>query len=320
MSGLNVALVGCGGIGGTHLTRWAEVSGAKIVAVCDVDPELATRCATEFEAEAHTDWQGMLQQSGIDIVDICTPPDSHFDISVEAFRRGKHVLCEKPLALTPDQSRLMVAGANYVERLLMPGFCHRFHPLILFAKELIDNDDLGRVVMFRCRFSTLFSGEEDHWQVDREISGGGVLKDTGVHAIDLFRYLVGEVSRSSGYISTYNPRLSVEDSAVISLQAENGAMGVIETSWSAPGGRNVVEIYGTAGACIVDYDIQHVRYKSAEMMVWENREIGGPDRFQRQLTNFADAIRGLQPLLCTGQDGLRADEIVAEIYAANTTL
>ena len=317
MSGLNVALVGCGGIGGVHLTRWADVSGANIVAVCDVDPALSTRCATEFEAEAHTDWKSMLQQSGIDVLDICTPPNTHFEICIEAFKRGIHVLCDKPLSLNLDQSRLLVAAADHVERMLMPGFCHRFHPLIVFAKELIENDDLGRITMFRCRFSTLFSGVEDHWQVDPAISGGGVLKDTGVHAIDLFRYLVGEIDQATGYTTTINPKLEVEDGAVLSLKAVNGALGVIECSWSAPGGRNLLELYGTAGACMVDYDLQQVRYKSADMAVWETRETSGPDRFQRQIANFAEAVRGIQPLICNGFDGLRADEIVAAVYSTN---
>ncbi|MEP6755933.1 MAG: Gfo/Idh/MocA family oxidoreductase [Chthonomonadales bacterium] len=314
MSGLNIALVGCGGIGGTHLTRWSEVSGANIVAVCDTDPALAARCAAEFGAEAHTDWRAMLHQSGIDVLDICTPPVTHFDIAIEAFKRGMHVLCDKPLGMTPQQSKLLVTAADHVERMLMPGFCHRFHPLIVFARELIENDDLGRITMFRCRFSTLFAGVEEQWQVDRSISGGGVLKDIGVHAIDLFRFLVGEIAEASGYTYTINPKLGVEDCAVIALKSDNGGLGVIECSWSAPGGRNLLELYGTAGACMIDYDMQQIRYKSADMMVWETKESSGPDRFQRQILHFADAVRGIQTLSCTGIDGLRADEIVAEIY------
>ena len=209
----------------------------------------------------------------------------------------------------------MVEKAEQSGMLLMTAFCHRFHPPILFAKELIDNDDLGRIIMFRSRFSSHFPAIETRWFADPEISGGGSLLDTSVHSIDLFRYLAGEVGSATGRIASFNPKLRVEDSAAIVLQAENGALGVVESSWATPGGRNMLELYGTAGACCVDYDSGQVRFKTADMAVWETREIGGPDRFQREILHFADAVRGLQPLLVTGYDGLRANEIVDEIYS-----
>ena len=314
MGDLNVAVIGCGGIGGAHLTRWANVSGARIAAVCDVDAGAAMRAATEFGSEAHTDWRDLLAGGGLDAADICTPPNRHAEIVLFALGHGLHVLCEKPLARTADEARPLVRRAEEKNRLLMTAFCHRFHPPILFAKELIDNDDLGRVVMFRNRFSGLFAGVEERWFSDPEISGGGSLLDTAIHSIDLFRYLVGEIKSVSGGVAIFNPKVRVDDSAVIALKAENGAIGVIESSWSTPGGRNVVEIYGTAGACFVDYDTNEVRYKTAEMSVWETREMFGPDRFQREISHFADAVRGLHPLLVTGHDGLRANEIVDEVY------
>jgi predicted dehydrogenase len=316
MAELRVAVIGCGGIGGTHLMRWAEVSGAQVVAVCDVDTATAMRTATEFGAEAHTDWFSLLKGGGLDLLDICTPPDQHAVIARHALAGGLHVLCEKPLARTPEEARGMLLQAEKSDRLLMPAFCHRFHPPILFARELIENDDLGRIIMFRNRFSGLFTGIENRWFSDPDIAGGGSLIDTAVHSIDLFRYLVGEVASASGKIAAFNPKIRVEDSAVITLQAENGALGVIESSWATPGGRNVVELYGTAGSCFVDYDGGQVQYKTADMAVWETREVGGPDRFQREILHFSDAARGLQPPLVTARDGLRANEIIAEIYAA----
>jgi UDP-N-acetylglucosamine 3-dehydrogenase len=316
MPELNVAVIGCGGIGGTHLTRWSEVSGAHITAVCDADASLALRTATEFGAEAHTDWQSLLDARGLHIVDVCTLPDLHAPIVLRALDRGLHVLCEQPLGRTPDEARAMVEKSEDQDRILMPAFCHRFHPPILFAKELMDNDDLGRIVMFRGRFSGHFQGVEERSFANADVSGGGVLQDTGVHSVDLFRHLVGEVVSATGKIATFNPKLTVEDSAALVLQAKNGALGVIESSWATPGGRNVVELYGTAGACFVDYDTGQVRYRTADMSVWDTREIGGPDRFQREISHFADAVRGLQPPMITGRDGLRANEIIAQVYTA----
>jgi predicted dehydrogenase len=317
MAGLNVAVIGCGGMGGTHLTRWAEVSGARIAAVCDLDPAVAMRVATEFDSEAHTDWHSLLEMRGLDIVDICTPPNEHAAIALHALENNLHVLCEKPLARTVEEARAMVEKAEEVNRKLMTAFCHRFHPPIVFAKELIDNDDLGRIVMFRSRFSGHMDGLEERWFSDPEVAGGGALLDTAIHSIDLFRYLVGEVESATGKLSTFNPKLKVEDSAAVVLQSEKGALGVIESSWSTLGGKNVVELYGTAGACFVDYDTGKIQFKTADMAVWETREEGGSDRFQREISHFADAVRGLQPLIVTGVDGLRANEIAQEIYSQN---
>jgi len=314
MSELSIAVIGCGGMGAVHLNRWAAVSGAKVVAVCDADAALAYRVATEFGAEAHTDWEALVGDGGLDVVDICTPPHLHEVIAVKALKAGAHVLCEKPLARTPQEARAMVDVARECGKLLMPAFCHRFHPPILLAHEMITNDDLGKVVMFRNRFSGQFIGVEKRWFSDPTIAGGGALLDTAVHSIDLFRYLVGEVQQVHGWVATYNPNLRVEDSAVVTLLAERGAMGVVEASWSTPGGRNVVEVYGTAGACIVDYDTNRVHYKTADMAAWETKEPEGPDRFQREIWHFADAVRGLQPLLVTGEDGLRANEIIQSVY------
>ncbi|HSV75035.1 MAG TPA: Gfo/Idh/MocA family oxidoreductase [Chthonomonadales bacterium] len=316
MGDLRLAVVGCGGMGRVHLERWANVSGVSIEALCDANSGVVAAAQREFGGEAHTRWREMLSAMQVDIVDVCVPPILHEPVVVGALEAGAHVICEKPLARTPAEAQRMMDAAERTGRLLMTAFCHRFHPPILFARELIDNDDLGRLRMVRNRFSGAFAGVENLWFSDPEMAGGGALLDTAIHSIDLFRFLAGEVRSAAGRIATFNPALSVEDSAVVVLEAQSGALGVIEASWSTPNGRNIVEIYGSAGACFVDYDTNRIRYKSADMSVWETREVGGPDRFQREIDSFADAVRGLQPLRVTGHDGLRANEIVAEVLAS----
>jgi predicted dehydrogenase len=254
----------------------------------------------------------MLGMEPFDIVDVCTPADRHFEIAEAALRSGANVLCEKPLTPTVEQARALVRLAAERERLLMTAFCHRFHPPILFARELIENDDLGRPAMFRCRFSGLWEEAEARNTADTTTPGGGILLETAIHGIDLFRYLVGEVATISGRVRTTNPDLNVADTAALLLESEGGALGVVEASWSTPGGRSTVEIYGTAGACIVDYDTGSLRYLTADQPIWRHHDEGGPNRFEREIAHFADAVRGLQPLAVTGEDGLRAVELCVE--------
>lgn len=315
MSDIRVAVVGCGNIGTVHLGSWREAPGAEVTIACDTDSNAATRAAKEFHAEAHTDWKAMIDGAKVDIVDVCTPPNMHAAVAIRALEHGLNVLCEKPLGRTPEDARAMVDAAERSGKKLMTAFCHRFHPTIVFAKHLIDNDDLGRVVMFRNRFGGYLKGVENLWFGDPEIAGGGSLIDTAVHSIDLFRFLVGEVKRASGCVAAYNPKMRVEDSSALVLESEDGAIGVIESSWATPDCLNVVEIYGTAGACIVDYDNNNVRYKTADMAVWQTREIEG-DRFVAEVEHFADAVRGVKPQAVTGFDGLRANEVIAQVYAS----
>jgi predicted dehydrogenase len=318
MSELQVAVIGCGAMGSVHAARWAEVSGAHIAAICDEDTGAAMLASSKYGAEAHTDWRSLVGSREIDIVDICTPPNLHAEVALRAIDHRKHVLCETPLARNAAEARTIVEKAEEARVRLMTAFCHRFHPPVLFAKDLIENDDLGRIIMFRSRFSGLSLAADDSWISDKEVAGGGAMFDLAVHSIDLFRYLAGEVASATGKLATYNPKLKVEDSAALVLKSETGTLGVVEASWATPGGRNVIELYGTAGACFVDYDSHTVRYKTADMAVWETRETSGPDGYQREILHFADAVRGLQPLECTGFDGLRANEIVDDIYSQNT--
>ncbi len=310
-------IVGCGAAGLLHLERWMQVPDARVAAVCDASSDAAMKAAARAQAIADTDWNEALKLDGIQIVDICVPPADHAAIACAALASGRHVLCEKPLARTPAEAQAMLDAAARSGRLLMPGFCHRFHPPIAFAKELVDNDDLGRVVMFRARFSTLLADAGARWISDPLASGGGALLDTACHAIDLFRFLVGEVRSASGRLASNLPGLRVEDSAALVLEGEQGALGVVEASWATPGGRNVVELYGSAGACLMDYDADVVRYKTADMPVWQTRAIEGADRYQREIGHFADAVRGYASLLVTGDDGLRVNEIIAELYASS---
>ncbi len=319
MAELNIAVVGCGAAGSVHLACWNNLVGVRIAAVCDANGNAAAQTAAQYDgAAAFTDLRAMLAAQRFDIVDICTGAAQHVEAASMALRAGANVVCDKPLALASDDARALVQLAHERERLLMTAFPHRFHPPILFAKELADSDDIGRVTMFRCRFSGYLAqedGGEDADNADGAVVGA--LLDTASSGIDLFRYFCGEAAGVTGRIAHVNPDVKVEDTAALLLTGESGALGVVEVSWSQPGGRSVVEIYGTAGACIVDYDTGLIRYLTADQPFYQNREEGGPNRYERLIAHFADAVRGLQPLLVTGDDGLRAIELCEEVYRRN---
>jgi len=315
---VRVGLIGAGGIGRTHLSSYERVREARIVAITDLDEEVARAAAQQVGAQAFGSVEEMLVRSELDAVDICTPPVAHLDAALLAMERGLHVLCEKPLAHHPDAARKMVEAAQAQGVHLMTAFCHRFHPPIVALKRLIDAGELGEVVMFRNRFAAPFKGVEERWFSDKEVAGGGVLMDTSVHSIDLFRFLVGEVARVQAMIRQTNPAIGdVEDTAVALLSTSDNRMGVVEASWVLAAGFNVVEVYGTGGAAMVHYwDGFTSRYKTNKMEDWQPLEEVGPDRFVGEIQHFVDACLGRTELQVTGYDGLRAVEIVYEAYAS----
>lgn len=303
MADLTVALAGCGSMGQVHLGCWVNLIGVKISAICDANEVALTQTAAQYDGvAAFVDVREMLSAGPFDIVDVCAPLAQRAAVIEAALRAGSHVLSEKPFAPTAEQSRFLADLAEERERLLMPAFVHRFHPPLLFAQEMLENDDIGRPIMFRARFS----GYWDEAESERE---GNVLTDTASNGIDLFRAFCGEVKSITGKLATVRPDLSVSDTAALLLESESGALGVIEASWTSPGGRTIVEIYGTAGACIVDYDAGILRYQNADSPLWQQREEGGPNRFERLIAHFADAVRGLQPPILTGTDGAKVAEL-----------
>ena len=312
MSTLKIGIVGCGGIGGVHLKSWAQVEGARITAACDADPARAEATG----ASAYTDFDAMLEAEELDAVDICTPPHLHAPVALAALRRGLPVLCEKPLARTPGEAVEIVEAAEASGTLLMTAFCHRFHPPVEFVRGLIDRGELGRVLMFRNRFGTRFAGVEQRWFSNLEIAGGGALMDTSVHSVDLFRHLVGEVRAVSGAVETFNPEVrGLEDSAAMLLKTEDGALGVIEASWMTPWSANVVELYGERGAAVIDYDTGATRYRLEGDDAWRTAEVEPGDRFVRELRHFAAVLRGEAAPRVTGRDGLRAVELIHQVYS-----
>jgi predicted dehydrogenase len=307
---LRVVVLGCGSAGEVHAARWSQVSGAVLSAVCDVDIARTTQLGRKLGCEAHTNWRELLKRGDVDIVDICTPNVHHLPMAQAAFRAGAHVLCEMPMGNSPEAARQMIRAAAETERLLMPAACQRFHPPVLFLKELIENDDLGRILMFRARFSGWMPDVERTWYADPQISGGGAELDFAVPSVDLFRMLVGGVESVQAVHRRFRPGLAVDDTVVLTLNGPSESIGIIEASWATPHGTSCVEVFGTAGMCILNYDTAQVLYQTADMPVRQTREVFGPDRFERTICHFADAVRGLQVPEVRGEDALLAMEAV----------
>jgi len=313
---LRVALIGAGGIAHAHARAYtSQPERCTLVAVADVAPHKAESLAAEFGCQAFPDPDTMLDQVRPDAVSVCTPPAIHLQCTRAAAERGAHVLCEKPLSHDLRTAQEMVSLARRAGIWLMTALCHRFHGPVIQLKEMIDAGRLGEILYFQNRFAFRFEGVEDSWFVVPEVAGGGVLIDTEVHAIDLFRYLVGPVTSVSAHTNTTLP-IAVEDSAVIMLQSAGGVPGVVSCSWVSPPGQATIEVYGTEGTAVIDYNApqDQLRYRLAGDSSWTSVPYDGPDRFTAETAHFIECVARGTPPRVSGQDGVRILEIIEAAY------
>jgi predicted dehydrogenase len=317
--GVRVGVIGCGGIGRTHLDAY-RANGVQPVALADANAETLERAAAEYGGRPYADGRAMLDAERLDAVSICTPPALHRPMAIAALGAGAAVLCEKPMATTIEDCEAMAAEARHAGKLLTVGFCHRFQPHVERLREMIEGGELGTTLMFRNRFAGHLAGVEQTWFARPDVAGGGVMFDTCVHSVDLFRHLVGEPDEVKAIVSTtatpLGPALEVEDTAIISLRTLAGVLGVIEASWRTPPGEWTVTVYGTAGAATIDYGAGELRVRTVEQPEWQVVDVPPGDRFEREIADFLRCVReGATPRV-SAEDGVAATRILVAAYAS----
>lgn len=315
MEKLRVAVIGAGGIAGTHLesyAAWPEL--CEIVGVADVDRAAAEKRAAAFGCRAYEGYAELMDTERPAAISICTPPDSHRPIALAAAEREISVLCEKPPARTLAGVQAMVDAFTGRDAVLQFAFCHRFHQPVEQAQELIASGKLGEVVQIYNRFGFRFERAEDRWFTQAQSAGGGILIDTLVHSVDIFRALAGEVRRVEAAIATYLP-IDVDDTASMLLVSESGVLGSLTCSWVTPVSEAEVRIYGTEGEAIVDYGQPNgLRYKLVGDGDWTQLPFTAANRFVRQAEHFLNCVRTGEPPLVGSADALAVMKVIRASY------
>ena len=315
-----VGVIGTGAIGQIHVRAW-RANGIVPVAFADANPQTLEATIREHGGTPFADGQDLIASGLVDLISICTPPLFHRPLALAALDAGIGVLCEKPLARTLEDAGAIAEAVARTGGFLTVGFCHRFQPQIEELKRMIDSGELGTVMQYRNRFAGHNRDVERTWFANPGVAGGGVLTDTSIHSIDLFRHLIGEPVRIQALTSTreteLGPALDVEDTATLTLRTADGAIGTIESSWRTPVGEWTVTVYGTAGTAVVDYSDETLRVKRADGE-WETVGVPEGNRFEREFANVIAAWRGDEPLRVTVEDGLAANRILDAAYRSGT--
>jgi predicted dehydrogenase len=338
---VRVGVIGVGGFGGGgHMRAYAESPYAQVVAVCDLSPERARQIAGQFGVEAaFDDYRDLLALAEVDAVDVATPNDMHCQITLAALAAGKHVLCEKPLALSVEDARRMERAAVEAGLGAKVNFIHRFVPAARYVKQLLDEGALGRI--FHCNITYAQGHLTDPtapraWRMHKAVTGTGVLGDLGTHAVDLARHWMGtEFTAVSGRLTTFTRErplpgatgssipllpVDVDDEATWLASFANGAEGSFFTSRNATGHANHIraELYGSAGGLIYDNAIRDSVQASLGDAMWKRgawATLSVPSSLMRDQGKSSlhywieDLVLGSR-MAPTFHDGVRAQEVV----------
>ncbi|HET6871366.1 MAG TPA: Gfo/Idh/MocA family oxidoreductase [Sporolactobacillaceae bacterium] len=250
---VRLGIIGCGGIAyGKHLPSLSKLDNVELVAFCDIEVEKAEKASKEFgvqEAEIFKDYKELLKDESIEVVHVLTPNASHSEISVAAMESGKHVMCEKPMAINSEEAKLMVEAAHRTGKKLTIGYNNRFRPDSQYLKLVCEQGDLGEVYFAKAH--AIRRRAVPTWGVflDEEKQGGGPLIDIGTHALDLTLWMMDnykpkvvlgttyhKLSHTKNAANAFGPwdpeTFTVEDSAFGFITMENGATIVLESSWA----------------------------------------------------------------------------------------
>lgn len=327
---LRVGIIGAGNIARNHVEGY-RAAGAEVVAIADTLPRTLALRAREWAVEhAFTDHRELLALPGLDAVSVCTPNAAHHAATLAAAAAGLHVLCEKPLSLSLAEADEMIDACRRADVLLAVDHHLRANPSVERARAMITDGALGRVTFLRSRQAHDWGGAAQVPPGFRTLAmaGGGTLLDNGCHLFDLARHLGGAVTEVFARTATLGFDIEVEDTAEVSLRFASGALGQIETSWTATGWDQGFTVNGTKGS--LEYSERQGRpvlryihreagdddWTATRVTQWEH---SGDGDHTRSVRAFVAAVRGERPVLCTGEDGREAVHLAIASYQSAAT-
>ncbi|MDK8193533.1 Gfo/Idh/MocA family oxidoreductase [Paenibacillus sp. UMB7766-LJ446] len=333
MSKIKVAVFGCGAIAERrHIPEYAANENVELVAFADPIVERAEKMAETYGGKAYSSYEELLASEEVDAVSVCTPNYLHAPMAIAAANAGKHVLVEKPMAVTTEEGEQMIEAAKKNGVYLMVGHNQRLMPPHIKAKEILDSGKLGKVLNFRTSFG--HPGPEG-WSVDgaeswffrKEEAIMGAMGDLGVHKSDFIRYLLDdEVSEVAGFISTlHKENTKVDDNATCLLRMKSGAIGTLVASWTQyRAGDNSTVLWCENGVMkigTVEGDEVIVELTNGTV---ETYKVGAMATNEKQVPSgvidaFVESIVTQTPPSISGEEGLRSLQVILAAFESEKT-
>lgn len=336
-------VIGAGGIADRRTIP--GMMGAKnmtLIAVMDISKEATDRVAAQYGvAKKYYTVEDLLNDGDVDAVYIATPAYLHHDQAMAAANAGKHLLLEKPLALTSKDGEEIVATCRECGVKLTEGYMMKFHALHKRAKEIVEEGLLGNLVMGRAQLSCWYPDIPGAWRQDPARGGGGALIDMATHCYDLLRLYMGRIMEVFAFTDTQTFRYPVEDSSTTLLRFESGAHGVVDCFFNVPdaAGQDRLELYGNKGSVLAEGTIgqtgggRMVAYLSSDAKAYDPQqsktsldvkvqEIAAKEvnPYTAEVEYLSDCIlKDVEPTMNTGEEGLEIVRIVEAAYESGQT-
>lgn len=308
-----VGLVGCGTMGGFHAGCYQQIPDCELAGIYDIAEDKRNKFAEEFKIKPFSSYDEMLQDEGIDIIDICLPTPFHKEYVLKAAKSKKNIFCEKPIARNLEDGKIMVESCKNAKVKFMVGHVLRYFNEYAKAKEVIDSGGLGKIGIVRATRGGAFPHASNEWYADYQMSGGLVL-DMIVHDFDFLRWCFGDVQRvyAKGMI---NKGYKFIDYALVTLRFKSGVIAHVEGTWAHPGGfRTRLEVAGSKG--LLNFDSKdslpiNIEVKGTGggggVAVPESPVKESP--YLLELRHFVDCVINNKEPDITGKDALKALEI-----------
>ncbi len=333
---LKFGLVGCGRIAKRHseLLGLNQIENALLVAVCDIDEEKAKKIGEQFNVPYYTDMDEMMQNESIDVVSVLTESGYHAKHVINLAKYGKHIVVEKPMALTLDDADAMIRACDENSCKLFVVKQNRFNVPVEKLREAMDEKRFGKLVLgtIRVRWSRDQNYYDQAWWRGRWDMDGGVLTNQASHHVDLLEYMMGDVESVFAKSTTALVNIEAEDTAIVTLKFRNGALGIIEAttavrpkdlegSISILGETGTVEIGGFAVNKMLHWNFTHKKEGDDEVM--EKYSVNPPNVYgfghQAYYEHVVDSILNNKKHLVDGLVGRKSLELISAIYESIET-
>ncbi|MHA1150454.1 MAG: Gfo/Idh/MocA family protein [Promethearchaeota archaeon] len=312
-------LIGCGDIANKRVApALVNLSNSKLIAVARYNPNLVQSFAEKFGVKKrYKKWQDLIKDEEIDAVYIATPVYLHAPMTIAACENGKHVLCEKPMALNSEECRNMIRAADKNGVKLGISYYRRFYPLINRIKELIKNGEIGEPTLAQLNVFSYAPIDPDGkrgWFINPQQAGGGPMKDVATHRIEVLLNLFGEPAKITSHLSQLYFERKVEDTGFVGIEFKKRILGIITVTHTSFEKKDTLDIYGTRGSL-------HVPVLNSELLIINNeqglREEQWPcakNLHQPLITNFIESVLNDKQPVVDGKVGIEVCMIEDEIY------
>lgn len=334
-----LAVIGCGAIGRVHARAISKLENAQLVAVSDLKEENSAELAKDFGCNAYTDYRKMFQNEKIDIACVCTPSGTRIEICEAAAEHHVNLLVEKPLDINNERVDKIIDICRTAGVKLGCVFQLRFLPVFQSLKQAEQDGKFGKLIMGNAGTICYRSAEyyqNGGWRGTIAQDGGGALMNQGIHALDLLRWVMGDVKSVFAYQDHLTHDIEVEDTLVAGLEFQSGAMGTVVASTSVYYGINKkLEFFGTDGSVIIN-DTEPTMWKFHNQ---QDSDIGLPKgeqpahkslsptsplveddwAHQQQIADMIEAVRDGREPAVSGAEGRKTVQLALAIYESART-